>query len=155
MNNTAIVSKITEKKIFLVHVKDYGKKELTERTFWRVKVQDFQASNPKDIELKVNDAVEYYIPEKETIFASFLILVLPIILFLLCFFLLSLIGIDSDKLKTLISLLVLFLSFFTNNFLKKLGLKETLPTITKKIDKEVLKDMKTKCSDCGSCSACN
>lgn len=155
MNNTAIISKINGDKIFLVHIKDYGKKELTERTFWRVKVQEFQALNPKGIELNESDAVEYYIPEKETILASFVILILPIIFFLICFFFLDFVGINSDKIKTLLSLIVLFMSFFINKLFKKIGLKETLPTITKKIDKESIKKMKKECSNCGSCSACD
>lgn len=155
MTNTAIVNKIEGNKIFLTHIKDYGKKELTERSFWKIKVQDFQSINPNNLNLEVGDAVEYQIPEKDTIFASFLILILPIILFILSFYLLGLIGINSEKIKAFLSIGVLFLSFFINRLFKRFGLKEKLPVILKKLDRETLKEIKKGCSSCGSCSACD
>lgn len=155
MTNTAIINKIEGDKIFLTHIKDYGKKELTERSFWKVKVQDFQSSNPNNLQLEVGDAVEYQIPEKETIFASFLILILPLILFIVSFYIFGLLGISSEKIKALLSIGVLFISFFINRALKKAGFKEKLPIILKKLDKERLKEIKKSCSSCGSCSACD
>lgn len=155
MTNTAIVNRIENGEIYLIHIKDYGKKEKTERAFWNVKTRDFRADNPKEFNLKSGDAVEYFIPEGKTILASFTILILPILTFIISFILLSRAGIQSEKLKALFSTLFMFLSFYITKLLKKIGYKETLPSITNIVSSEKLQSIKKKCSDCGSCTACD
>lgn len=155
MNNTAIVNRLENNDVFLIHIKDYGKKEKTERDFWKIKDQEFKSLNPESFNLESGDAVEYFIPEGKTILASFLVLILPLIVFLLSFGILSSIGVQSEKLIALISIVLMVLSFSFNKVLKKMGLKETLPIITNKITKETLKTIQTECKDCGSCTACN
>lgn len=154
MNNTAIVNRIENSEIFLVHIKDYDQKEKTERDFWKVKDLEFKGLNPENFTLASGDAVEYFIPEGKTIIASFLVLIFPLISFLAAFGILTSLGFKSEKLIALISIGVMILSFSINKFLKKLGLKETLPVITEKISKETLKDIQNECKDCGSCTVC-
>lgn len=155
MVNTAVVHRIDKDKVYLVHIKDYGKKEGTERNFWKIKDLEFLGNNNKGLELKVGDAVEFYIPEGRTILASFTILILPLIFFLLSFILLGKAGLESEKIKALLSLGVMILSFYITKIIKKAGFKETLPNIIRKVEKNELADLKKSCSDCGSCSACN
>lgn len=155
MVNTAIVSRIEKEKFYLVHIKDYGKKEGTERSFWKIKDLEFQGENSKGLELNIGDAVEFYIPEGKTIFASFTVLILPLIVFLLSFILLGKVGLASEKVKALLSLGLMILSFYITKGIKKAGFNETLPKIIKKVEKNELAALKKSCSDCGSCSACN
>lgn len=154
MNNTAIVNRIEKNEIYLIHIKDYGKKEKTERDFWKIKDQEFKALNPKLFSIKSGDAVEYFIPEGKTIIASFMVLIFPLIVFLLTFALLSALGLDSEKMKALLSIGTMLLSFSITKLLKKLGFKETLPIITDKISKETLNKFQSECKDCGSCTIC-
>lgn len=155
MNKTAIVNRVVGDEIYLIHIKDYGIKEKTERSFWNIKPQDFKCINPKSYRLKPGDAVEYFIPEGKTIFASFLILIVPLLSFLITFYLLSLIGINSEKIKALLSVSVMILTFYLNKLLKRLGFKEPLPTIVKTIERETLIELKKECKNCGSCSSCD
>lgn len=155
MNSTAIVSRIEDNKIYLMHIKDYGEKEKTERSFWNIKKQDFRADNSNKLKLKTGDAVEYYIPEGKTILASFTVLILPLITFLVIFGLLSKFGLESEKVKALLSLIAMVLSFSTLKVLKRVGFKETLPTIIKVVNQDTLNSIKSSCSDCGSCTACD
>ncbi|QEN04821.1 hypothetical protein EW093_08930 [Thiospirochaeta perfilievii] len=155
MHNIAIVNRVEGNNFFLVHIKDYDKKEKTERDFWKIKNQEFQSLNPENLNLLEGEAVEYYIPEGKTIVASFTILILPLITFLLSFGILKLIGLESEKLISLISISLMLASFSFNKLLKKIGIKETLPVITKKITKDNLKVIQSECKDCGSCTACN
>lgn len=155
MNNTAIVNRIENSEIYLIHIKDYDKKEKTERDFWKVKDQEFKGLNPEGYDLQSGDAVEYFIPEGKTILASFLVLIFPLVSFLATFGILAILGFKSEKLMALISVAVMILSFSVNKVLKKMGVKETLPIITDKISKETLKTIQSECKDCGSCTACN
>lgn len=155
MTNTAIVNRIENNAIYLMHIVDYGKKEQTEREFWNIKKQDFKSDNPKNFKLKIGDAVEYYIPEGKTIIASFMVLILPLISFLLAFILLSSMGIKSEKIIALISIGIMVASFSINKLLKKLGFKEVHPVITEKVTKESLASLQNGCKDCGSCTICN
>lgn len=155
MTNTAIVNRIEGDDFYLIHIKDYGKKEKTERAFWNVKTRDFKADNCNNLKLKKGDAVEYFIPEGKTVLASFTILIFPILVFIISFILLSKAGIESEKLKALISTLLMFLSFYLNKLLNKIGYKEPLPLITDIVSSEKLQSLKKECSDCGSCTACD
>ena len=155
MNNTAIVHRIENSEIYLIHIKDFDKKEKTERDFWKIKDQEFKGLNPESYDLQPGDAVEYFIPEGKTILASFLVLIFPLVTFLATFGILAALGFKSEKLMALISVAVMILSFGVNKVLKKMGVKETLPVITDKISKETLKTIQSECKDCGSCTACN
>ncbi len=155
MHNTAIVNRVEKGKTYLMHIKDYGKKEVTERSFWNIKTREFEAENSSNLILHKGDAVEFFIPEAKTILASFTILILPLILFFLSFVLLEIIGLQSEKIKALISISVLIGSFYITKILKKTGLKETLPAIVKIVSSEQLSNLKSSCSDCGSCTACD
>lgn len=154
MVNTAIVSKVENENVFLMHIKDYGDKENTERNFWDIKELAFMANNPKGFVLQPGDPVEYYIPEGKTILASFIVLILPLIMFLGTFGLLSKMGLESDKLKALFSIVTMTASFTIPKQLKKVGINETLPTITQQIEKEKLAEISAECKDCGSCTIC-
>lgn len=155
MNNTAIVNRVVNNRVYLMHIKDYGDKEGTERKFWRVENREFEANNPKKLKLKKGDGVEFSIPETQTIFASFVILILPLIIFFLTFLGLGALGVNSEKVKALISIPILFISFFITKALKKAGIKETLPTILSIVSRDELKKHKSKCKECGSCTACD
>lgn len=155
MINKAIVNRVEDNDIYLMHVRDYGRKEKTERNFWNIKTRDFKAVNPENILLSPGDIVEFFIPEGKTILASFIVLILPVIVFILSFLITSLLGLSSDKLKALISIVLMISSFYIFKLLKKAGYKESLPVIIKKIKKSTMKDLKKECRDCGSCTACD
>ena len=154
MNNSAIVNRIEEHDIYLMHISDYGKKEKTEREFWNIKKYDFRSLNPNSLDLREGDAVEYYIPTLRKIAASFLMLILPLILFMTSFSLMLFLGMKSEKLIALVSTSVMIGSFYLSKLFKRIGYKETLPYITKIITKEDLSKIKSSCADCGSCTAC-
>jgi len=155
MTSTAIVNRIENNQIYLMHIVDYGQKEQTEREFWDVKKRDFKAANPDKFALTEGDAIQYFIPEGRTIIASFFVLIFPLIAFLISFAVLSAIGFQSDKFIALISIGVMALSFGINKLFRFFGVKETLPIITEKVSKETLKNIQTECKDCGSCTICN
>lgn len=155
MINKAIVNRIVDHDIFLMHIRDYDKKERTERNFWNIEPRDFRATNPDNIPLNPGDIVEFYVPEGKTIIASFAVLILPIIVFIVTFLLLTISGINNEKIKALISLIFMTISFFTYKVLKKFGYKEVLPIVKKKIKRSSMTEFKKKCRDCGSCTACD
>lgn len=155
MTSKAIVNKIEGQDFYLMHLRDYDKKEKTERNFWSIKVRDFKASNPDNITLTKGDIVEFFVPEGKTIIATFIVLILPLLVFILSYMAASAIGLESEKVKALISTSFMVMSFFIYKLLKKSGYKETLPVIIGKVEKRTMRDLKKECSDCGSCSACD
>ncbi|MGL1893761.1 MAG: SoxR reducing system RseC family protein [Spirochaetaceae bacterium] len=155
MNSTAIVNRIEQNEIYLMHITDFGDKEKTERKFWNIKKLDFKVINPEEYNLEEGDAVEYFIPEGKTILATFIVLILPLVTFLVTYGILIALGLKSEKVAALISLVMMAGSFLVTKLIKKLGYKETLPTITKIMSKESLNKLKEECKDCGSCTACN
>ncbi|MBN2619289.1 MAG: SoxR reducing system RseC family protein [Spirochaetales bacterium] len=155
MTNTAIVNRIEDNKIYLMHINDYGKKESVERSFWNIQKYDFQAINNNNLILDIGDAVEYTIPQGKTIFATFLMLILPLITFLVSYYIFTKLGIKSEKIVALISLIVMFLTFYLSKLFKHLGGNETLPNIISVQSKEDLSRFKKECKDCGSCTICN
>lgn len=155
MKNKAIVSRIEGRDFYLMHIREYGRKEKTERNFWNIKVRDFKAANPENILLSPGDVVDFYIPEGKTILASFIVLILPVIVFISSFLCASLLGLNSEKLKALISIVLMILSFYIFKLLKRAGFKEPLPVILNKVEKSTMKDLKKECRDCGSCTACD
>lgn len=155
MTNIAVVNRVINNQVYIMHLKEYDKKEATERSFWKINPRDFRALNSKQLDLKSGDMIEYYIPEGKTIFASFTVLILPLIIFLLTFILLENLGLSSVKLKALISIAAMFSSFYIHKAVRKLGFRETLPTIIRKVDRDQLLKYKKRCKECGSCTACN
>lgn len=155
MNNIAKIKEITNNRIYLCHLKDFDFKENTERKFWNTRDVVFEGTNPKNLLLSKGDTVEFFIPPIRTIGASFLMLIFPILVLIFTYSILSLFKGIPDPVKAMASLATLFLSFFSTKLLKKLGIKETMPVITKKLESQDIDAYKSQCKDCGSCTACN
>lgn len=153
MKNTAAVHRIEEGKIFLMHIREYSKKDHTERSFWKIKESDFQAENPKGFSLEPGDFVEFSIPTGKTIVSTFMLMIMPLLLFFAGYSLASALGFQGESGKNSAGILFLAGGFTINILIKKFRKKETLPTIEKKVNKESLKP--SKCSGCGSCNSCS
>ncbi len=98
------------------------------------KDRSFQAFNKKDIQLQKGDIVNVEIPTKSTIIVSFKILILPLIMFILFYFIaLKLLRIPGEPLQGAFGLLGLGLAFLFNLLTKKRGLNADLPQISELI----------------------
>ncbi len=71
-------------------------------TFCNVKGNSFKALNNQDIEIGIGDRVNFYLPGGRTVFAGFLVLILPLLMFMLFFMSAGwFFGISSEGIKTL------------------------------------------------------
>ena len=90
--------------------------------------------NAQDLSLKAGDAVELFVSPRKAIKAGFLILILPLLLFVAFYFAgESLLGIASELLQVLFALCGIALGLLLNVFLKKSSTGKELPEIFRKI----------------------
>ena len=99
----------------------------------KVEGREFTARNIKGFQLDSGDTVRVYLPPGKAIFASFMILIFPLILFIVLYFLSgSLFSIQSEGLKALFGLIGLAGGFGLSLLLRYQNREENMPEIVRK-----------------------
>ncbi|MCL2294560.1 MAG: SoxR reducing system RseC family protein [Spirochaetes bacterium] len=105
------------------------------KVFCKKKDKEFQSLNPDNLDLEIGDVVEIYISPGKTIWFSFSVLIFPLILFPIGYYLTGLIAnTTSDGIRLiggLASLVIGFLTAFVYNSYTK---DQKYPVILKKLE---------------------
>ena len=103
-------------------------------SFCNVKDRKFKALNSKNLDLKVDDDVEVYIAPGKTILSSFIVLIFPLIMFVLGYYLSGLFfNFQTDALRAAGGAAGLFIGFILSFIYNMLRKNQSLPVITKKL----------------------
>ena len=99
----------------------------------KVEGREFTAKNSKGFQLNRGDTVRVYLPPGKAIFASFMILIFPLVLFILLYFISgSLFAVQSEGVKALFGLIGLAGGFGLSLLLKYQNREENMPEIVRK-----------------------
>ncbi len=101
-------------------------------------VKRLKVKNPDNISIEKGDIVEVYLSPGKSILASFMVFIMPIILFFIFYFLAgSVIKGASEKVQVLSGLLGIALGFIINMIYGKIRKDSDLPEITRVLSKDV------------------
>jgi len=93
----------------------------------------FTARNVNKFDLKEKDEVEFMLPSGRTVFESFLVLILPLILFIVFYYIgKNLFNFESEGKKILCGILGIANGFLISLFYSKLRKDKDIPIITRK-----------------------
>ena len=107
------------------------------KMFCNIKKKEFKALNTNDLDIKTGDRVEIYISPAKTIVYSFSILIFPLIMFIVGFYLTaSLVNTLSDGIKILGGFVGLASGFAIACLYNYLTAKQKYPVIMTKLDAE-------------------
>ena len=103
-------------------------------SFCSVKDRKFKALNKNNLDIMVDDDVEVYFAPGKTILSSFIVLIFPLIMFILGYFLSgAILNFQSDALKAAGGAAGLFLGFILSFIYNMLRKNQSLPVITRKL----------------------
>lgn len=135
MIDKAMVAKIDGHEITLRCGPQSACESCSTSMFCKVDAREFIAANTNHLELNVGDKVEFYIPTDKSIRTGFILLMMPLILFLLFYFVAeSVMKIDHPMIKVLIGIAGLAAGFGINMMFKLWDKKPDLPEIVKIIE---------------------
>ncbi len=93
----------------------------------------FEVRNTQGFELAEGDEVEFLLPSGRTVFESFLVLILPLLLFILFYYIgKGIFGADSEGKNILCGVLGIANGFLIALFYKRLRGSKDIPIITRK-----------------------
>ena len=93
----------------------------------------FEVRNVNNFELAEGDEVEFLLPSGRTVFESFLVLILPLLLFIVFYYIgKGIFGAESEGKNILCGLLGIANGFLIALFYKKLRGNQDMPVITRK-----------------------
>lgn len=93
----------------------------------------FEVRNSQGFELAEGDEVEFLLPSGRTVFESFLVLILPLLLFIVFYYIgKGIFGAESEGKNILCGLLGIANGFLIALFYKKLRGNQDMPVITRK-----------------------
>jgi sigma-E factor negative regulatory protein RseC len=108
------------------------------KLFCKIKTKEFQALNTNNIDLKTGDDVEIYLSPAKSIIASFSVLMFPLIMFIIGYYLTAkLTNTISDGVKVLGGIVGLGAGFISAFLYQYITRKQKSPVITKKFDAEI------------------
>ncbi|MFA7371049.1 MAG: SoxR reducing system RseC family protein [Sphaerochaetaceae bacterium] len=106
--------------------------------FCRTKDREFNAYNKTGKALKSGDIVELFLPPGKTIFAGFIALLLPVLLFPLGYYIAPLLGLNvSEGIQILFGIIGIAVGFLIGRLFSKVKGKEYIPTVTRVIQGEI------------------
>ena len=139
MNETGIIIKVEENRALvcieeIVPTEGGGNGNCVSCGHDNKAKRDIWAKYSKDKKLQISDKVEIYYPPGKTIKAAFLILILPIFLFFLFYYLSGILfKLHNDFLSGLYGLGGIVTGFLINLILYQFNKNSRLPEITRKI----------------------
>jgi sigma-E factor negative regulatory protein RseC len=105
--------------------------------FCSAKGKNFIAKNIHDLKLSKGDIIELYLPPGKTLFAGFITLLVPLILFPIGYFLPNALSVDpTEPLRILGGFVGIALGFVISGIFSRLKANEYMPSITRIIEKE-------------------
>ena len=105
--------------------------------FCSAKGKTFVATNPHDLKLGKGDIIELYLPPGKTLFAGFITLLVPLILFPIGYFLPNaLVKAPTELVRILGGFAGIVLGFVISGVFSRIKANEYMPSITRIIDKE-------------------
>lgn len=113
-----------------------GCKSCKANSFCSVTNHTFDALNRRNIDLKSGDLVEIHLPTGRTIFSGFMVLILPLILFIIFYLAGSHFFSLGEGISTLLGLVGLAAGFGITAFYNKINKLRNTPSITKRLDRE-------------------
>ncbi|HHU88388.1 MAG: SoxR reducing system RseC family protein [Sphaerochaetaceae bacterium] len=106
-------------------------------TFCSTKDREFTAYNKTGSPLSAGDVVELYLPPGKTVFAGFIALLLPVLLFPLGYYLPTILKINvSEGIQILFGLGGIALGFLLGRLFSKVKGREYIPEITRIVEEE-------------------
>ena len=107
------------------------------KLFCNIKSKEFKALNTNNLDLRTGDEVEIYLSPAKTIGYSFSILIFPLIMFIIGFYLIeNLANTLSDGIKILGGFAGIAVGFIAAFLYNSFTAKQKYPDITKKLDTE-------------------
>ena len=107
-------------------------KSCSGNSFCNIKVREIEARLPGQLEIAVGDTVEIYLPPGKTIFAGFMVMILPLLLFGLFFYAAGgLLPSAGEGIKVLAGVGGLALGFLSSWLYARLTNRRNLPEITR------------------------
>ena len=103
-------------------------------SFCNIQTRNFKALNNRDFEINEGDTLEVFISPGKTIFSSFVVLIFPLLMFILGYFLSGkLLNFNSDALKAAGGAFGLFIGFILSFLFNMIRKNQNLPVITRKL----------------------
>ncbi len=134
MRETATILELQDKTVVLQFHEQEACKNCGSM-FCKANERTFVARNDKNLDLHVGDKVTVYLPPGKTIQASFLLLIVPLILFFLFFMTAErLFGIETELAKIGFGLAGLVVGFGITYFITKNNKKSSMPLIIDLLD---------------------
>jgi sigma-E factor negative regulatory protein RseC len=111
-------------------------KSCSGNSFCNIKIREIEAQKPEDTPVEIGDTVEIHLPPGKTIFAGFMVMILPLILFGLFFALAGLFVPESGEgLRVLAGVLGLFAGFGSSWLYSKATNSRNLPKVLRVLEK--------------------
>jgi len=133
MTETGTIKAIDGSRILIGCGDTEGCKTCGGSGFCSVKERTFEAENNKELPLQVGDSVNIFLPTGQTVFAAFLVMIVPLLLFILFFFLYGkLWGTEKEGFQVLFGLIGLGGGFLMSYLYSRNRKKGRLPVITGK-----------------------
>lgn len=134
MKETATILKILEDgTTALLRFHEQEACKSCKSVFCKANERTFTARNDSALELREGDIVTVFLPPGKTIQASFLLLIAPLLLFFLFFFLSEkMFGLETEIIKILFGLGGLVIGFFVSYFVSKGQKNTSMPKIVEK-----------------------
>ena len=129
MKETATILKIQKNNILLRFHEQEACKSCSSM-FCKANERTFTAEKPEDIQLGEGDIVTVYLEPAQTIWSSFLVLIFPLILFILFFFLSQrVLGIEKEIVSIGIGVIGIAAGFLLSFFLSRKKSQNSMPRI--------------------------
>ena len=140
MKDTGTVRTIEGERITLVCGAGEMCRSCKANSFCSAKTREVAAANPRHIELRRGDQVEFFIPPGRTILAGFMVLIFPLLTFILAFVISGALRPESGEgLRALYGVIGMAIGFGGSFLYSKLTTKKNVPEVMRKVqapDKE-------------------
>lgn len=134
MKETATVMKIENERLTLGCIETESCASCGAHGLCNVNARTFEAKNPQGLALKTGDKVEIYMPSGKTVGTAFLVLIVPLLLFILFFQLAgTLLGWESEGMRALAGIAGMASGFLISFLYSRGKHKKDLPVITRLI----------------------
>ncbi|MFP4619607.1 MAG: SoxR reducing system RseC family protein [Spirochaetaceae bacterium] len=134
MKDTATVEKIEGHRITLMCGAGEACRSCKANSFCASKTREVSAINQKGIPLNRGDKVEFFIPPGRTILAGFVVLIVPLIIFILAFLAAGeVLPSAGEGLQALFGIFGLAIGFGFSFIFNKIAKDKNLPRILRKI----------------------
>jgi sigma-E factor negative regulatory protein RseC len=135
MKDQAVVQRVEGENITLICGAGEGCRSCQANSLCAAKTREVSAVNPHGVGVARGDTVEFYIHPGKTIFAGFVVLILPLLTFILGFILAgNLFPLSGEGFRALVGLAGLAGGFGVSLVYNRLTKKTNVPIVTRRIE---------------------